>query len=183
MEKIFTDIYNVKKTNQGSIIATNTLLIAVIKQYCIDNNVKTICDIGCGSAEWIMPLINSLDIKYIGIDVVKPIINTLQNKYSSHQFIHADVTTDIIPEADLYIIKDVLQHWVLDETITFLKMMVSRKSRLLIMNNNQIERNSVIARTGGLRSMRQKCYPLILFRCTKLVTWENNDCYEVTEKS
>ena len=128
MEKIFTRIYKNNgwgnnssnpyygKSGPGSLVEYNKdTYIPFLKKFITDNNIKTIVDLGCG--EFICgPLIYyNLDILCTGYDVYKPVIDFNLKHYQKpkYNFIHLDFyrrKEDII-NADMCILKDVLQHW------------------------------------------------------------------------
>jgi SAM-dependent methyltransferase len=86
-------------------------LATIIQQY----NIKNIVDCGCGSFNYLIPLVDFLHKNinsYIGIDIVDHIIDD-NKKYSNNKFnfIIDDIcSTDKIQNADLVICKEVLMH-------------------------------------------------------------------------
>lgn len=96
----------------GSIAYFNQPFINFVNNF-IDqhSNINTILDIGCG--DWqIGQHLNLGGKKYIGTDVSPVILNKTKTKFESpaKHFIHLDATKEDLPDADLVIVKDVLQH-------------------------------------------------------------------------
>ena len=58
-------------------------------------------------------IIDSMDVTYIGIDIVPSLIKTNNDKYpdSNLSFVVGDACKDIIPECDLLILRDSLFHF------------------------------------------------------------------------
>lgn len=80
----------------------------VLKQY----NIKTFLDASCGDFFWMNKVdLSGLD-QYVGMDIVKKLIESNVSKYtrSNVSFFHGDVTTDQLPSADLALCRDCLVH-------------------------------------------------------------------------
>ncbi|MFT7036965.1 MAG: mannosyltransferase OCH1-like enzyme [Cyclobacteriaceae bacterium] len=116
-EAVFTKIYQ----NNRKLYFTNTLSIdpsielykKVLKEFIKKNDIKRIFEIGCGDYQIMKSILSSSDISYIGSDVVKQLIEDLSkiNENRKRTFIHLDVVNgDPLPEADLCVINQVLQH-------------------------------------------------------------------------
>jgi hypothetical protein len=73
-------------------------------------NVKTLLDAGCGDLTWMSLLLNDLNIKYIGVDVVESLIEKHKVDYPSIQFYVKDITKDPLPSADMMMCRDCLFH-------------------------------------------------------------------------
>lgn len=82
-----------------------------IKDYIAKHNIKKVLDIGCGDFRIARQFITP-DIEYIGVDVVPDLIESNQKKYGSANisFRCIDATKDELPDAELCLIRQVLQH-------------------------------------------------------------------------
>jgi SAM-dependent methyltransferase len=143
MEKEFTDIYKSKhwgndkeilydgSSGPGSEIWYNIKYIQILRTFIIDNDIKTIVDLGCGNCKCLRYLYDTLDVVYVGYDVYKDIIdyNLKFNANDKYYFNHLDFceNKERIFKADLCIIKDVLMHWKLNSIYEFLDYLVSSK--------------------------------------------------------
>ena len=123
-EYLFTEIYekniwgtainDEKYFSGGGTVDANVeeykkLIINFIREY----EIKSIFEIGCGDFSIMNPIVNQLEVKYLGIDVVKSLIDYLSENYKNEEtaFIHMDaVNSKVLPDADLCIIRQVLQH-------------------------------------------------------------------------
>jgi len=94
---------------------------AFLQQFFRDYQVRSVLDIGCGDWQYAQ-LMDWTGIDYTGVDVVPAVIRHHQQAYAREniRFIHADATAFNLPDADLVIIKDVLQHWSNDTVLSFL---------------------------------------------------------------
>ena len=79
------------------------------------NDVNSICDIGCGDFNIMKQVITANPmVSYTGIDVVCELVQHNQSIYGNNKcsFVYGDVVDDdfSIPEAELVIVRQVLQH-------------------------------------------------------------------------
>jgi hypothetical protein len=144
MEKIFTEIYetnlwgnnnNIKYSGSsggGSTIDYNKdLYIPFLRNYIIENNIKSVVDLGCGDFLCGELIYKDLNIKYTGYDAYKKLVDyNIENyKIPNLSFNHLDFYTnkETIIKSDICILKDVLQHWKVEEITTFLDYLVENK--------------------------------------------------------
>ncbi len=175
-KKIFTDIINSNQwgyKNQKYPICTgigssenNTIKYRkLLKNYIINNHIKSVIDVGCGIWEFYHNEFD--DVTYIGIDCVKKVIDFNKERYASKKkiFIYADLLNikNNIPNVDLCIIKDVLQHLSNENIVTLLEK-VKKKAKyiLLIQDFNQIQDNQNI-KNGNYRPLLYSMQPLKQF--------------------
>lgn len=146
-EEVFTEIYRSKAwgTNKngeghsggGSTLAATRAYRKFIQEFLKDNKITSVVDVGCGDWEF-SHKINWDGIQYLGIDVVKDVIAKDRAKYGSPtiQFIHGDATETDLPEADLLICKDVLQHLSNNDVFQFLGQLYKFKHCLITNDVN-----------------------------------------------
>lgn len=121
-KEIFSEIYQKQKwgkseekyfSGSGSRGQSAELYIDVISDFINKNNIKNIVDIGCGDFYMGNKILEKIQFdKYIGIDLVKDMVDNLNEIYSSNKikFEYKDAVEDELPEGDLCIIRQVLQH-------------------------------------------------------------------------
>jgi len=82
-------------------------IVNIINKY----KINSILDAPCGDFNWIQGILNN-DIKYIGADIVKDLIdkNLIKFYKKNINFIQLDITTDSLPDTDLMICRDCLIH-------------------------------------------------------------------------
>lgn len=75
------------------------------------DNVPDIVDLGCGDFEVGSKLINSCK-NYVAVDIFKDLINSNKSKYKKTKvnFLCLDITKDELPNGDIGILRQVLQH-------------------------------------------------------------------------
>ena len=84
---------------------------SLLEQFLKEHDIRSVVDIGCGDWSY-SQLIDWTGIKYVGIDAVDSVIkkNIYQHAKPNISFLNIDATHQNIPEADLLIVKEVLQH-------------------------------------------------------------------------
>jgi hypothetical protein len=100
----------------GSSLENTREVSALLEQFVADKGINSITDLGCGDLTWMTQtrFFNDKNILYTGIDVAPSLIQRHVQSYPHHQFKNLDITSDDIPTADLYIIRDVIFHLHLD---------------------------------------------------------------------
>lgn len=153
METIFTNIYENKVwgggSGQGSTIGYNkNTYVLFLKKFIIDHDIKTVVDLGCGDFQCGKITYDDLDIKYVGYDTYKKIIDQHLQIYihPKYSFIHLDFCDkkDSIINGDLCILKDVLQHWKNSDIHNFLDYIIkNNKFKYILVYNccNQTQDN------------------------------------------
>jgi len=196
MEEIFTNIYQTKlwgdnknteyngSSGSGSCISYNKdTYVPFLKKFIIDNNIKNVVDLGCGDFECGKLIYDDLDVLYTGYDAYKKIIEYNSNQYSlsKYSFKHLDFCNnkEEIINGDLCILKDVIQHWSLENIYIFLDYLVDcKKFKYVLICNccNQIKDNTDII-NGDFRHLSCYYFPLKKYNPTKLYSY---DCKEVS---
>lgn len=195
MKDIFTDIYAQNKWNGGSGPGSTPAfcrpLLNYMQEYVARYDIKTLCDLGCGDLQWIPELLRTNDIRYIGVDCVDMLIEKHKQKYTgdNFKFICRDLTDMLgveIPQADLYLFKDVLQHWPSEAIVTFLKKFFTAKPTAHVIAVNCNYQNSDDRRLDDeykFAPLHGRYYPLRLFQPTELFQWNEKTLYRLREPS
>lgn len=143
-KRLFTHIYEHNSWGSGesrsgegsSLRRTETVrsqLPKLIKQW----DIKTILDAPCGDFNWM----NAMDLsnikRYIGFDIVAPLIQQNRERYGApdRRFSVVDIVNDPLPCVDLIICRDCVQH-LTDQDVFKLFANVKRSgSRYLLVSN------------------------------------------------
>jgi len=114
-------------------------LIKLIKKY----NIKIFLDIPCGDFNWIKNIINK-NIKYIGGDIVKQLIDQNNKKYSKPnvQFIEIDILKDKLPSADIILCRDCLIHFSYKNIKKFLNNFVNSEIEYILITSYETNKNN-----------------------------------------
>ncbi len=122
-EQVFTEIYKKNywgKTEDAQYFSgtgthdVNTeKYIDTLTDFITEHNVKSVFEIGCGDFSIMEKVLANSAVVYTGADVVADLIVHLQEKHGDKQtnFNHLDaITSEPFPNADLCVIRQVLQH-------------------------------------------------------------------------
>lgn len=103
-------------SGSGSSPANTVLYRTFLQAYLRSNMIRSVVDVGCGDWQF-SKLIDWTGVSYFGIDVVPGIVrlNTLHHSRWAGdmmiRFAEMDGLDGPLPDADLVICKDLLQHW------------------------------------------------------------------------
>lgn len=87
--------------------------IMLIKEMIKDDEIKSILDLGCGDFNVGKAIMEDIaHVKYVGVDIVQGMIDELNKEQGSDniEFTCLDIVDDDLPDADLCLIRQVLQH-------------------------------------------------------------------------
>ena len=99
-------------SGMGSIGPASENYCNLVVKFIQENGIRRIVDLGCGDFVVGKRIVDATDVEYTGIDVVPELIEhhnqTSQNSRTHFQC--ADITKDSLPDADLCLVRQVLQH-------------------------------------------------------------------------
>jgi hypothetical protein len=97
---------------------------------------RTLLDVGCGDFNWMCKLV--IDCQYIGIDVVRNIIDLNVRKYGSanRTFYTLDASKDPLPLADTVLCREVLFHLSFEDIGAFIQNMRASGISTMIATND-----------------------------------------------
>ena len=170
-EKIFSHIYDTsfwgknKSSGTGSITKSLDFYIPFLRNFIILNNIKSVLDLGCGDFYSGDRIYSDLQVKYFGYDVYLEHIENHKKKYlndTKFNFVHLDFFEykEKIIDSELFILKDVLQHWSNKEIDIFLSFFIKNINfkYLLITNAPDINGNRYSADKDLLEKPNLKHY-------------------------
>lgn len=132
-EDRFTSIY---KTNywgneesvsgSGSTLGNTENLRRELPKLLGDWRIHTVFDAPCGDFNWMQHVLKAHPITYVGGDIVRPLVESLNRRYRNDatSFIHVDLIQDNFPKADLMICRDCLFHLSYRDTLAVLENFV-----------------------------------------------------------
>ena len=196
MIETFTDIYEKEiwgtnnatsykgTSGHGSSIKYNlSTYIPFIKQFIIENNITTIVDLGCGDFRCGPYIYNKLNVTYHGYDAYNKVIeyiNThLINNNNKYTFTHLDFynNKESIKSADVCILKDVLQHWSLQDIYNFLDYLTINKlfKYIIICNCSTDAKDDTNITTGDFRTLSANKFPLKKYSPQIIYTYDTKE--------
>jgi hypothetical protein len=191
--KIFTDYYekrtwgdNESKEYSGSSGPGSSLefnskyYIPFLKNFINENNIKNIVDLGCGDFRCGEHIYNDLSVKYFGYDAYDKVIENNKNNFNTNkfEFYHLDFLNnkEKLISADMCILKDVLQHWLMEEIYLFLDYLVENKKYKFILLCNcgdQVVDNPI--NNLRSRSLSANFFPLKKYNAKPLFYYNNKE--------
>jgi len=194
MEQIFTYIYENKiwgnnynnsyngSSGEGSSINYNKdSYVLFLKKFIQENEIKTIVDLGCGDFICGPYIYSDLNITYKGYDIYKKVVDFNSSQYSKnkYEFIHLDFYNEKekIEGGDICILKDVIQHWSLNEIYNFLDYLVESKKFkfILICNCAYQQMDNPDISIGQFRCLSCDYLPLKKYNPKKLYTYNTKE--------
>jgi hypothetical protein len=166
--------YNGSSGGGSNIDYNKNTYVPFLKKFIIDNNIKTVVDLGCGDFKCGKLIYDDLNIiSYTGYDAYKKVIDYNSTQYSlpKYTFTHLDFCNnkEKIIGGDMCILKDVIQHWSLENIYNFLDYLIeTKKFKYILICNccNQMQYNTNIA-TGGFRPLSCNYLPLKKYNAQK----------------
>jgi len=147
---IFTKIYEKNYwgdsesfSGPGSNNKNTREIILKLRKICKKYKIKSIVDAPCGDFYWIQKLIKTIEIKYLGLDIVKKIISDNKKLYSSKniKFQNIDITKKKIPNCDLIICRDFIFHLSYFDIMRFFKNLCNCKFKYILISNHFIKKD------------------------------------------
>jgi 2-polyprenyl-3-methyl-5-hydroxy-6-metoxy-1,4-benzoquinol methylase len=139
-KKVFSKIYKEDLWNEGSgdgsKVENVREYVDVLQKYIDKPEIKTVIDLGCGDWQF-SKFLDLSSVLYLGVDVVDSVIDSNIDLYSASNidFISRDIITYELPQVDLIICKDVLQHLSNRDVISVLIKIIKSSKFALITND------------------------------------------------
>ena len=180
---IFDSIYINNKWGKGSGGGSDTNYTSKYRDYIASfisehNDIHSILDIGCGDWQF-SKYIDFNNLQYIGYDVSKVVIENNNKLYKKNNinFKFYDGNFEELPQADLCLCKDCLQHLSNSKILSF-KKIINRYKYLLLTNDivnkeqhtNMI--NNIDIKNGEWRPIDLKDSPFNII-CEKVFTFDD----------
>lgn len=119
-EALFTDYYTIRNWGEheshsgpGSTVAYTANIREQLPKLFTELQIKTLLDAPCGDFNWFRLITQSTDFRYIGADIVEPLIRENKEKYEKQNitFQKTDIVADPLPKADLWLCRDCWIHF------------------------------------------------------------------------
>ncbi len=112
--------------------------VRVVSDFVRERNITSIVDIGCGDFYVGQRILDRLGptISYIGLDVSSVVIeyNQQRYRYPNVSFVRADAAVEPLPDGDLCLVRQVMQHLSNAEILSMLQQLV--KYRFVIVTEH-----------------------------------------------
>lgn len=127
------DILGKGTSGAGSTLAATRVYRTYLQDFLAENRIRSVVDAGCGDWEF-SQAIDWTGIDYVGLDIVPSVIAENQRRFGAAKvrFAVADIVRDELPQADLLLVKDVLQHLSNADIARFLAQLPRYRHVLLV---------------------------------------------------
>ena len=100
-------------------------------------NIKKLFDAPCGDFNWMSQVLKSIEIDYLGSDIVKDLIVS-NKKYENDKikFSKLDIIVDKLPTSDLMICRDCLFHFSYKDIFLFLNNFLSSDIKYILLTSH-----------------------------------------------
>jgi 2-polyprenyl-3-methyl-5-hydroxy-6-metoxy-1,4-benzoquinol methylase len=160
------------RSGPGSSLSVNTLLLNLLEEFIKNNNILNIVDCGCGDFNWMKHMNFSFIESYVGIDIVAPLIEENNFKYSNSKikFIKSNIIIEDIPNSDMVICKDVLFHLSFNDALKVLENIKKSNVKFFVSTTFYDFKNIDII-TGDWRPINLEMAPFLLGK--PMLLWKN----------
>lgn len=163
-QDFFTHVYwDGKKRNLESLSGVGSTLVQTSKIrkklpiLLSDFNITSIIDAPCGDFNWMIEIISDYQGKYLGIDIVQPLIKDLNHRYASDRisFENHDLMSVVLPPADLLITRDFLFHLSFEDINKFLINFKKSNIKYLLTTSHHLDHCHINKdiKTGDFRAI------------------------------
>jgi SAM-dependent methyltransferase len=164
------------KSGPGSEISQTQQIIEELPLILNDFSIQSIIDVPCGDFNWFSK-IDLKQVKYLGIDIVKEVVNSNQRVHGSKyvSFQQGNIINTEIDACDLIICRDLFIHFSNDDIFLSLFNLVNSKAKYLL-TTSFVDRsiNSDIL-TGQFRPLNLSKSPFNLPQPLRIL---NENCTE-----
>lgn len=99
-------------SGSGSDSGPSQPYVDTIRKYILESGANSVVDLGCGDFRVGSRIVAGLGIRYTGVDIARPLIAHLSATAAGPtiDFQCLNIVDDPLPQGDLYLIRQVLQH-------------------------------------------------------------------------
>ncbi|WP_123910254.1 class I SAM-dependent methyltransferase [Flavobacterium covae] len=171
----------VSRSGPGSDLVQTKIIREEIERIINDYEINSILDIPCGDFYW-MSRVSLKNVKYIGADIVKSLINNNIKKYKTEQnnFKTIDLISDKLPSVDLIIVRDLFVHLKNKQILRSIENIKNSGSKyLLVTSFLRNEKNKDIEIVSQWRPLNLMLDPFNLPKPLEII---NENCTEGERK-
>jgi SAM-dependent methyltransferase len=140
-------------SGQGSELAATEALRIALPQLFRELKIERVLDAPCGDFNWMRHVIREAPVHYIGMDIVHDLIDRNHDLYGSEtvKFLHGNIITGPVPQADLIICRDCFIHLSFRDTARAIENFKDSNSRYLLTNSYPAIKQNEDITTGRWR--------------------------------
>jgi len=183
----FTNVYqknlfqgNESRSGEGSNMIQTSIIRREIPLLLKELKIKFLIDAPCGDFFWMREVELPVE-RYLGVDIVKEIVENNQNKFGNKQikFMDLNIIKDVIPMADMILCRDCLVHLSFKQGIKVIKNFKKSGSKYLLITTfvNRLSNNEL--GKGLWRTINIEKPPFNFPNPIKII---NENCTEINVK-
>lgn len=163
---VFESIYDKNKwqfgSGEGSLEKYTKKYRIFLEKFLSEYKIKSVLDFGCGDWQF-SKYIDWNGIQYHGVDIVQSVIEHHKNKYQTDSIQFSLIGEEYQHEAaDLFVVKDVFQHWSNQKIFNFLPQLNKYKYVLITNCGDLPQCMNKDIRNGGFRTLDLSQAPFFL---------------------
>lgn len=154
------------RSGDGSSLNQTIILRRRLPQILASLRATTFLDAPCGDFNWMKTVEFADNINYIGGEIVPELVDDLRARYSrpGRRFIQLDIVTDPLPDADVWLCRDVLFHLSEADIRATLENFVRSNISYMLTTTYDFVTANVDIRSGGFRFINLQLPPFNLGR-------------------
>jgi hypothetical protein len=117
----------------GSSDAVTERYVAMVRAFIAERGVRSVADLGCGDFRVGRQLVGSVP-RYVGVDIVPALVERKRREFPDVEFRCLNLISDELPDAELGLLRQVLQHLSNEEIAAVLRN--CRRYRYLIVTEH-----------------------------------------------
>jgi hypothetical protein len=132
---------------------------------CLDRlKVGVLLDAPCGDFNWMRHVELPSGARYVGGDIVAPLIEELREKSgdATHEFCRMDIVEEPLPHADLWLCRDVLFHLSNAEILKVLRNFCHSSIPHMLTTTYHFQKFNSDIKSGGFRFINLRLPPFVL---------------------
>lgn len=150
-------------------LKNTTLVRSNLPELLRELRVGTMLDAACGDCNWISGV--DLGVRYIGADIDKISLRNARRRLRGPEWslVELDITKGALPQADLVLCRDCLQHLPNRHVSRFLGNFLASRNTWLLATSHRNARNDDIPAAGGYRPLNLRKGPFFLPEPRKVI--------------
>jgi hypothetical protein len=161
LEERFERIYSTNlwsdpesRSGVGSSLDSTRIVRAELPKALRRLEARVLLDVPCGDFTW-MDQVDLSGIEYVGGDIVRKIVEENQRRHSggSRRFLHLDLTSDALPDADVLLCRDCLVHLSYANIRVVLRNIARSNIRFVLMTSFPGRRDNYDVSDGDWRAL------------------------------
>ena len=152
------------RSGDGSTLDQTIIVRKRLPQIMETLGARSLLDAPCGDFNWMREVKFADDVEYIGGEIVPALVDNLRAAYGSNRrkFVQIDIVSDPLPDADVWLCRDVLFHLSEADIKATLHNFTRSKVRYLLTTTHDFVTENTDVTSGGFRFINLEIAPFNL---------------------